>query len=316
MSIKQRIRNSRYLKKVYHSVGTWVNYKRALITPTLFSKKLYLDGIGRNLNLSAPETLTEKLMFLKLRKYWNNQLIAKCADKYQVREYVKQCGCEEILTRLYGVWNKPEDINWSALPSKYVLKCNHGSGYNYVCKDNKNTDITQLTKQINQWINERYGVRAAEQGIYDLIPRKIIAEGFIETKNGKPPTDYKFFCSFGKVKFLFVATDRINEQTKFDFYYPDWTYIPVRNVVPNNGPVERPCNLDVMIEYAERLSMDFPIVRVDLYNEEGRVYFGELTFTHFGCINGFSPDSFDYSFGAMFPDYRALKDWNDKCKRK
>lgn len=310
MFLKKLVRNNRITGDLYIKLGTIYNSYRAKCFPKEYSQKLYMDNIKRPYNNENPTSFTEKLMFLKLNKYWNNPLIAMCADKYRVRDFVRKKGAEELLTKLYGTWERASDIEWDKLPDKFVIKCNHGSGYNIVCKDIHSFDKKRATSLIDHWMKERYGLRAAEQGIYDLIERKIIAEEYIETNNNLPPADYKFFCSFGEVKLIFKATDRIDEQTKFDYYYPDWTYIPVRNVLPNSGPSEKPDNLEEMLRYASLLSKDFPIVRVDFYNENNRIIFGELTFTHFGCINGFDPDKYDYEFGALFPNVDKLNDWD------
>lgn len=276
------------------------------INPTLASKIRYRRYLGKKLNLENPQTLNEKMMYLKLNKYWDQKYVADCADKYAVREIIKKAGCPEILIDLYGVWDRVEDIDWDLLPEKFAIKCNHGSGYNIICKDKSTFDIEDAKEKLSKWMSEDYGVNRAEQGIYSKIHRKIIAEKFIETADGMPPKDYKFFCSYGDVKFLFVASDRINNQTKFDYYYPDWTWIPVKNQHPNVGPVEKPKMLEKMIEYAKILSKDLPLVRVDLYNEGEKINFGELTFTHFGCLNGFDPEEYDLRFGQMFPDVMKL----------
>jgi hypothetical protein len=246
------------------------------------------------------------MMYLKLKKYWNKQEIANCADKYTVRKEIIKIGCPEILNELYGVWDNVDDINWEILPNKFVLKCNHGSGFNIICSDKNNLDIQKSKELLNKWIRQRYGVTTIEQGIYDKIKRKIIAEKYIETTDNLPPKDYKFFCSFGIVKFLFVATDRINGQTKFDFYYPDWTWIPVKNQHPNKGPIPKPDMLAEMISYAKLISANFPFVRVDFYYENNKIILGELTFTHFGCLNSFDPDEYDLVFGKLFPDVTVL----------
>lgn len=256
--------------------------------------------------MDNPQTLNEKMMYLKLNKYWNQQYIADRADKLAVRKVIEDAGCPEILNELYGVWNSTKEIDWDGLPKKFAIKCNHGSGYNILCKDKTSFDINEAEKKLNRWMKEDYGVDKAEQGIYSKIKKKIIAERFIETADGMPPKDYKFFCSYGEVKFLFVASDRINNQTKFDFYYPDWTWIPVKNQHPNAGPAEKPKMFNQMIKYAQKLSKDLPMVRVDLYNEGDKIYFGELTFTHFGCLNSFDPQSFDLTFGQLFPDVTQL----------
>lgn len=276
------------------------------ISPTLASSLRYRVCMKKKLDLKNPKTLNEKMMYLKLNKYWNKQSVANCADKYAVRKVITEKGCPELLIELYGAWDKVEDIDWDSLPNKFAIKCNHGSGYNIVCKDKTTFDIEDAKKRLRKWMKESYGVKCAEQGIYSKIKRKIIAEKFIETADGKPPKDYKFFCSDGEVKFLFVASDRFDHQTKFDYYYPDWTWIPVKNQHPNVGPVEKPKMLEEMIRYASILSKGLPLVRVDFYNEGNQIIFGELTFTHFGCLNSFDPDEYDLIFGNCFPDVEKL----------
>ena len=277
------------------------------ISPTVASKIRYKHYLGKKLNLDSPQTLNEKMMYLKLNKYWNQQFVADRADKYAVRKIIKAAGCPEILIGLYGVWDRVEDIDWDSLPNKFAIKCNHGSGYNIICRDKKTFDIEAAKKKLRKWMQEEYGVNRAEQGIYSKIQKKIIAEEFIETADGMPPKDYKFFCSYGEVKFLFVASDRVDNQTKFDYYYPDWTWIPVKNQHPNVGPTPKPEMLEQMIHYAQVLSKDLPLIRVDLYNEGQKIIFGELTFTHFGCLNAFDPDEYDLEFGQCFPDVRKIK---------
>lgn len=293
---------SNLISKVFEACMTGISS----CNPTLASKIRYRRYLGKRLNLSNPQTLNEKMMYLKLNKYWDQQFVADRADKYAVRDIIKEAGCPEILIELYGAWDSVEDIDWEILPQKFAIKCNHGSGYNIICKDKNSFDIEDAKAKLKKWMSEEYGVNRAEQGIYSKIHKKIIAEQFIETADGMPPKDYKFFCSYGEVKFLFVAADRVNGQTKFDYYYPDWTWIPVKNQHPNVGPIEKPAMLEKMIEYAKILSKDLPLIRVDLYNEGEQIIFGELTFTHFGCLNGFDPEEYDLTFGKCFPDVTRL----------
>lgn len=293
---------SRLISRIFDTCMTGISN----FNPTLASKIRYRRYLGKKLNLNNPQTLNEKMMYLKLNKYWDQQYVADRADKYAVREIIKKAGCPEILIDLYGAWDNVEDIEWDILPEKFAIKCNHGSGYNIICGDKQSFDVETAKAKLRKWMSEDYGINRAEQGIYSKIHKKIIAEKFIETADGMPPKDYKFFCSYGEVKFLFVASDRINNQTKFDYYYPDWTWIPVKNQHPNVGPIEKPKMLEQMIEYAKILSKDLPLVRVDLYNEGEKIIFGELTFTHYGCLNGFEPDEYDLTFGKCFPDVTKI----------
>ncbi len=296
------------LKQIGHWAFTSFCSFASRINPEFASKVRYRYYVGKPLNLHNPQTLNEKMMYLKLRVYWNKQFVADSADKFRVHQIVKEKGCPEILNELYGAWEKVEDIEWEKLPNKFVLKCNHGSGYNIICRDKSTFNIQEAKEKLRGWLMEKYGVERAEQGIYSKIKPMIIAEKFIDTADNKPPKDYKFFCSYGEVKFLFVASDRIDEQTKFDYYWPNWTWIPVKNQHPNAGPVEKPKMIDKMIEYAKILSKDLPLIRVDLYNEGEQIIFGELTFTHFGCLNPFDPDEYDLIFGQCFPDVTKIFD--------
>lgn len=276
----------------------------SVFCPKSRSKRLFKKMIGEKCNLENPSTLNEKLMYYKLNLYWENQLVNNCADKYKVRDFVKDKGLESILNPIYGSWDSPEEIEWDKLPNEFVLKLNFGSGFNLVCRDKSALDIKAVIKQFKKWMKVHYGIFTAEQGIYSLIDKKIIAEKYINTCDNNPPNDYKFFCSYGDVKFLFVATDRFEGQTKFDYYLPDWKWLDVRNCHPNKGPIEKPKNFDLMLKYASILSKQFPLVRVDFYNIEGQIIFGEMTFTHFGCVHPFDPKNFDLEFGKMLFDVK------------
>lgn len=308
MSIKRKLKSNKLIFRAYTSFADTTARFMGRFFPKYHSKKKYKKIFGRKLDLNCPKTLNEKLMYYKLNLYWNAPIVSKCADKLEVRDFVEQNGCGELLNPLLGAWERAEDIDWNSLPNRFAIKCNHGSGYNLICTDKSSFDTAEAAKILKTWLNETYGYRNAEQGIYSHIKPMIIAEAFIETEDFLPPKDYKFFCSYGEVKLLFVARDRYEGKTKFDYYYPDWTWIPVQNDHPNYGPTNKPADLEKMISYAQKLSKRFPLVRVDFYNANEKIIFGELTFTHFGCIHKFTPDNFDYIFGALFPD---VKDANN-----
>lgn len=272
------------------------------ISPTLNSRVVYWDKMKKRLNLNPPVTLNEKLMWLKLYRYNSSDLVCECCDKVKVRDYIKRKGCEKYLTKAYGVYDNPEDIEWDKLPNTFVVKWNYGSGYNLFCRNKADFDIQEAIHKLKEWqVSGKYWLKYSELQ-YENMPPKILVEEMIDTADGLPPKDYKIFCSYGKPKLLFVASERINNRTKFDYYYPDWTWIPVKNGHPNAGDVlDRPKELDEMLTAASKLAGKFPIVRVDFYLEEGRIYFGELTFSHFGCRTPFEPDEYDRIFGDLFP---------------
>ena len=284
----------------------YIKYKevKGFFFPTLRSKELYKKRIGRKCNLKNPKSLTEKLMYYKLNLYWKNDIVTKLVDKYKVRDYVNNAGLGSILNTLYGVWDNAKDIDWEKLPNQFVLKINNGSGFNIIVKDKSSLNIRDTIKTLNKWLRINYGTLYGERGIYIKVDRKIIAEKYIEEYEKESVDDYKFFCSYGEVKFLFVACDR-NETTKFDFYTPEWKWIDVKNVFANKGPVEKPKNYELMLRYASILSKKFPLIRIDFYDVNGQIYFGECTFTHFGCIAPFTPDEYDFKFGSLFPDVHA-----------
>ena len=182
-----------------------------------------------------------------------------------------------------------------------MLKCNHGSGSVIVCRDKAALDIQKTEDDLRRWLKEDFGSHRAELS-YKGVERKIICEELIQTKDDKAPWDYKFFCSYGEPKFLFVASDRRGEEAYFDFYDLNWEHYPVTNDHPNSPvALEKPENFEEMLKAARDLAGDFPIVRVDLYNENGKIYFGELTFLHFGGLHPFKPAEYDRLFGDMMP---------------
>lgn len=274
--------------------------------PVFATKFKYRLVTGKRLNLDKPMTLNEKIQWLKLYRYRNNSLVKQCCDKYAVRQYVERNGCGEILNELYGKWNKPNDIDWEVLPNKFVLKCNHGSGQNIICERKDAFDKEGAVNNLSEWMKEDYG-KANIELIYDGIPRCVIAEKYLETDDGLPLKDYKVFCSYGKPKLLFVASERNGSFAKFDYYTPEWEWIPVKNSHPNGEIISKPPFLSSMLSYAHKLASPFPIVRVDFYYANQRIIFGELTFLHFGGNAQFDPTSYDMEFGELFDIRRELK---------
>lgn len=235
-----------------------------------------------------------------MKLYWRDPLITNCIDKYKVRDEIYSRNCGEILTELYGVWDDIDDVDFSVLPEKFALKMNNGSGCNILCYDKSVLDLPAIRRLFKKEMNRNYYYTYGEWGYKNIVP-KIICEELIETEDNKPPKDYKIFCFEGEPKFLFVASDRYDHQTKFDFYTTDWEWLPVKNGHPNAGNVlPRPEKLDEMLEYARKLSKGFPQVRVDLYCEFGKIYFGELTFYHFSAFTPFEPSEYDKIFGEYF----------------
>lgn len=233
-----------------------------------------------------------------LRVYDNTPLKTKCADKYEVREYVKEKIGEEYLIPLLGVYDNFGEIDFETLPNQFVMKCNHGSGYNIIVKDKATFDKANARKKINQWLKEDFGAYFGEIH-YSDIKRKVIIEKYLENLDGDIE-DYKYFCFNGKPYYIMYCTDRASGNTKYTFLDLDCNNLRFnchgelfeKDIVP-------PQNLQLMKELAEKLSKDFKMVRVDFYNIEGKIYFGELTFTSFGGYFNFNPPEYDLKLGEM-----------------
>ena len=162
------------------------------VSPKLNSKILYFVKMKKKLNLKKPETFNEKIMWLKLNEYENNELITLCVDKYEVRKYVKKSGAEEILNDLISVYNTPEEINFDELPNQFVLKCNHGAGYNIICKDKNKMNFTKVKSVLNKWLKEDYWALSSEMQ-YKNVERKIICEKYLKSNNYQDLEDYKIY---------------------------------------------------------------------------------------------------------------------------
>lgn len=286
------------------SIAKKVIIRIQAISPALATKILYLYYFHRRLNLKNPDTLNAKMQYLKLNDYRNNEVVKKCVDKFLVRQYVIEKGCEDILIPLVSVYDNVSEINWKILPRRFVLKCNHGSGSVIICNNKDDLDIPDAKSKLKQWMSEDFGAERAELS-YKGVPKKIICEELLSTKDGLPPKDYKIFCNYGKPLFLFVASERRGEHAYFDYFDLEWNHLPVKNGHPNAPySISKPEKFDEMLKIASRLSEEFPLVRVDLYYENHKIYFGELTFLHFGGLHSFVPDEFDYKFGEMVHLYK------------
>ena len=256
-------------------------------SPVLTSKIYYRTKIGKRLDLKNPQNFNEKLMWLKHNEYETNELIVKCADKYKVREYIKECGCEEILNELIGVYDSVNEIDFDKLPNSFVLKCNHAAGYNIICEDKNKLDWNKTKKQLNKWLKIDYWKYVAEMQ-YKNIDKKIICEKFLESKDGNAIEDYKIYCFNGKPEFCMVCVGRNLGKPTYYFMDINWKIMKINPAglnVSDDFSLEKPKCIDKMYKYAEKLSKPFKFVRVDFYDYKDKPIFGELTFTPAGCVD-------------------------------
>lgn len=263
-----------------------------------FIKRSYKARMKKVLNLENPQTFNEKLQWLKL--YDRKPIYTTMVDKSEVKAYVAERIGEEYIIPTLGVWDSFDEIDFDALPKRFVLKCTHDSGGLVICKDKARLDLGAARKKIEKSLKRDFFAFGREWPYKDVKPR-IIAEQFMEDPVTQELRDYKFFCFDGEVKALFVATERQKpgEEVKFDFFDPDYNHLDFRQGHKNaQTSPEKPLQFELMKELAAKLSAGVPHVRVDFYEVAGKVYFGELTFFHFGGWVPFEPEEWDFAFGS------------------
>lgn len=288
-----------FQKKIWFRVSK-ITYK---MSPVFASKLLFFFAMKKRLNLKNPKTFNEKIQWLKL--YWQDERVAQCADKYDVRKYVEEKGLEETLNPIYGVYTKDTDIDFSILPKKFALKGTHGCGYNLICKDKDSLNKQEALKLANEWLNSNYCYTAAEIQYENIMP-KIIIEKFIDGVQGAVANDYKIFCFNGKPHFTMVCEDRgIDGRPKYYFYDNNWDMLPYnansKEVISSGSDYKSimPVSFADMLKYAEILSEEFPFVRVDFYEVEGKPILGEMTFTPCGGIDSRLDKDVDEMMGDL-----------------
>lgn len=265
-----------------------------------FYKKEYKKRTGEELNLENPEKYSEKMQYAKL--HLNTSMKTKLSDKYAVRNWISDKVGEEFLIPLLGVWNSFSEINFDSLPNKFVLKTNHSSGWNLVVEDKSQIDFKKAKKDFDKWLNRDFSYFGDIQLHYKDIEPKIIAEEFIEDTDGELH-DYRFLCFNGEVHFCWVDIDIDSENQRYGNVYDlDWNLQPwTLDGLPNTPyKVEQPDAFKEMINIAETLSEGFSHVRVDLYNIDGKIYFGEMTFTSTGGYRLIHPEKYNYVLGDLW----------------
>ncbi len=275
------------------------------LSPRLNTGFHYYRKFGRLPNLREPRTFNEKLLKLKLERYGKDPLIKQCSDKYAVREYVRACGCEDTLVPLLAVCNSPEEIDWSALPESFVIKWNFGCGYNIICPKKTDLDVPAAVLKLRRWGAEPFWAYYSELQ-YRNIPRQLLVESYLCDSERHPPADYKIYCFHGKPYCVMVCVGRENGLPRFYYFDRQFRLLRLDRYsleLPAGFTLPKPEGLEKAFAIAERLSAGFPFVRVDLYLLDGKVYFGELTFTPAAALdNKYLPES-DLLLGSMlFPE--------------
>lgn len=277
--------------------------------PELLLRIRYFCTFKKVLNLKKPKDLNEKIIWAKL--YSDTSMWSKLADKYLVREYVAKKGLEEHLVKLYAVWYNISDIDLSILPELFIVKANNGDGKgtNKIIQKKEliGTKKEDFIQMIDAWLRRKnIGALHAEPHYKDMIPC-VVVEEVLPIENGMTSlTDYKIWCFNGKASYIWVCSNRNKNgnQAHVMTYDLNWNPHPEVSIFNSDylegAPIPKPKNLNKMISIAETLSHGFPEVRVDLYNVNGKIYFGELTFTSQGGFMDFYTPAFNVELGSKF----------------
>ncbi|MBE6286824.1 MAG: glycosyl transferase [Mediterranea massiliensis] len=269
------------------------------ISPLIKDDKFYLSlrhriAFSKKMDWENPLSYNEKMQWLKL--YDRNPIYTIMADKFLVKEYVANLIGEEHVVPLIGVWDNPEDIDWDALPDKFAMKCNHNSGGGMIiCKDKSKLQISKAMEGLRKGLKDDYYLRSREWP-YRNIPRKIIAEKFMDDGRKGELQDYKIWCFNGVPTYMYVSNKggRIYE----NFYDMDFNVADINHGSDRYEPeYKKPAQFEEMKQLATKLSQGLPFVRVDFFIVCGTVYFAEFTFYDWGGFRPFSDYVTDLKIG-------------------
>lgn len=275
----KKLSKSRFLRHCSDKVALKIKYKAVF---------------GRKLNLKNPQTFNEKLQWLKL--YNRKPEYTTMVDKYAAKKYVANIIGEEYIIPTLGVWEKFDDINFDDLPNQFVLKTTHGSGDVVICKDKNTFDKESAKKKLTKALKTDF-YKISREWPYKNVPRRIIAEQYMECENGQL-NDYKLFVFNGHVKCCFVVTDRFSSQMYVTFFDRSGALMPFERGYPSKKEgLQLPPEYEKMIDLAEKLAKDVPFLRVDFYNVNNIIFLGELTFFPGGGFEQFNPDDWDCRLG-------------------
>lgn len=305
------IASNRLLSVVLFPV-VWATKLLGRCNPELLVKIRYYFRFKRRLNLNDPRTLNEKILFQSLRT--SPELRTILTDKWRVRHYVNECGLSDILVRLYGVWEDASKIDFDSLPISFVLKPNHGSGDIIIVKDKSEIDRTAIVNQINKDLSTKYGELEGGRHYYNIRP-VVVAEEMLfndaeSAKYSSSIVDYKIWCFNGRAQYIWTCANRNDVSSEVMTYDREWNRHPEYSIFnkyyAEGVPLPKPKSLERMLEVAEILSKPFPVVRVDLYNLDGKIYFGEMTFTSLGGLMDFYTEEFQEMAGGLI-DLSGIK---------
>ena len=269
--------------------------------PTHYLRMQYRFITGRHLSLTHPKTFTEKLQYYRLKLYPFDPLVIRCTDRLGLMDYLQENDLSAIQVPILGTYHRFEDIPFASLPSSFVMKCTHASGFNQIIYDKKEINLPQLKRQFNRWLKTDYGKKTLEPH-YSSIPPRILIETYLGQEKSLP-LEYKLHCFQGEMKYLYVVSGR-GHDIRYTHFLRDWSPLPgaqFNGWQSSDYPILQPTLFPEMIAYAEKLAKPFPFVRVDMYVIHDKIYLSELTFTPAkGTLNMLDPQV-DVMMGAWLP---------------
>jgi len=262
-----------------------------------FVQKQAFERLGRKINWKSPQTYNDYVNLIKIDP--KSERLWIYVDKWEVRKFVKKKVGGGILNKIYDVYNNVDEIQLDKLPNKFVLKATHGSGWNIICKDKKNLNWRRVKAKLERWLETNYYDLYKER-MYRQISPQIICEKYLKDKN-RELRDYKFWCWYGNPKFVQVDINRFTKNMRRNFYDTSWNKLPFSKLYTRTTKtIKQPKNFEKMIKIVEDLSANFTHVLIDLYNVNGKIYFGEITFIPGSGLNSFKPDKYNYLIGQYF----------------
>lgn len=299
---------SNFSKNIKILIIILVRKLNRIIPDKIYLSLLYRLYIGKWMNWKSPKGINEKIQWLKI--YDRNPKYTQWVDKFEAKKLAAGIIGEEFIIPTIGVYNSFDEINFDVLPERFVLKCTHDSGGLVICKDKDKLDLSSARKRIERSLKNNYYYSSREWPYKNVKPR-IIAEQYMEEKNNNGDLrDYKFFCYDGVPKVLFICSERgvPGEKMKLNFFDMDFNPLPITNVNPMSEKIiTKPQGFEIMKEIAAKLSKGIPHVRVDLYEINGKVYFGEMTFHSAGGFDIFKPDEWDLRLGSWIDLKKAYE---------
>ena len=308
MKIKAYIKKNKTLYNLALRLLDSIQYYRIKYNYVNSLKRDFFKHTGYKLNLDSPKTINEKMQWLKC--YYRDPIMTECADKARVRNIIAKAIGKEYLVPIYGVYTSVDEINLEKLPNSFVLKPTHSSGRVIICRDKKSLDWKAESSKLKKWMKENYYYQNGEWCYKDIKPR-IICEKLLTGEI----IDYKFMCFYGIPAYTFVCSER-NIKLKVTCVDNEFKILPFHQKYPTSSTLKKPKNFNKMIELSKVLSKKFPHVRVDFYDQDGKIYFGELTFFDSNGMEEYQPKEWNRKIGDLLDLNKINKEYIKKSRER